>query len=142
VLSARAGANGPRCRVDGAIESKAYTRATVARHHGTVHHRGHARGIAEIGLLSVDAAASMREQIKREGATVIGSTGQPAAHSLIPCEGAAQKRVAQFLKQLGLFNEARSRATAEAWRPSDADAQTWRKALIEATVITARVPSP
>jgi hypothetical protein len=46
----------------------------------------------------------MREQIKQDGEIVIGSTGQPAAHPLIAAEGAAQARVAKFLKQLGLFD--------------------------------------
>ena len=61
--------------------------------------------VLKLACLSADAAASMRRKIKAEGETVIGSTGQPAAHPLIACEGAAQKRVAQFLKQLGLFDE-------------------------------------
>jgi P27 family predicted phage terminase small subunit len=63
--------------------------------------------LLRLACLSADSAAAMREQIKREGATVIGSTGQSAAHPLIACEGAAQKRVAQFLKQIGLFDEAK-----------------------------------
>jgi P27 family predicted phage terminase small subunit len=63
--------------------------------------------LLKLACLSADSAASMRRQIKQEGETVIGSTGQPAAHPLIACEGAAQKRVAQFLKQLGLFDEAK-----------------------------------
>jgi hypothetical protein len=47
------------------------------------------------------------DRSSRKGETVIGSTGQPAAHPLIAAEGAAQKRVAAFLKQLGLFDEAK-----------------------------------
>jgi hypothetical protein len=62
--------------------------------------------LLKLACLSADSAASMRATIKQEGETVIGSTGQPAAHPLIACEGAAQKR-AQFLKQLGLFDEAK-----------------------------------
>jgi P27 family predicted phage terminase small subunit len=61
--------------------------------------------VLELACLSADSAASMRAQIKREGATVTGSQGQPVAHPLIACEGAAQKRVAQLLKQLGLFDD-------------------------------------
>jgi phage terminase small subunit len=61
--------------------------------------------LLNLAFLSADSAASMRATIKEEGETVTGSTGQPAAHPLIACEGAAQKRVAQFLKQLGLFDE-------------------------------------
>jgi hypothetical protein len=45
--------------------------------------------LLKLACLSTDAAASMRDQIKRDGETVIGSTGQPAAHPLIACEGAA-----------------------------------------------------
>jgi P27 family predicted phage terminase small subunit len=63
--------------------------------------------LLKLACLSADSAASMREQIEREGRTVTGSTGQLAAHPLIACEGAAQKRVAHFLKQLGLFDEAK-----------------------------------
>lgn len=61
--------------------------------------------LLRLACLSADSAASMRATIKRDGETVTGSTGQPAAHPLIACEGAAQKRVAQFLKQMGLFDE-------------------------------------
>jgi hypothetical protein len=61
--------------------------------------------LLKLACLSADSAASMRKQIKDEGAIVVGSTGQATAHPLIACEGAAQKRVAQFLKQLGLFDE-------------------------------------
>ena len=42
---------------------------------------------------------------KREGETVTGSTGQPAAHPLLAAEGAAQKRIAAFMRQLGWFSE-------------------------------------
>jgi hypothetical protein len=48
--------------------------------------------VLKLVCLSADAAASMRRKIKAEGETVIGSTGQPAAHPLIATEGAAQKR--------------------------------------------------
>jgi len=58
-----------------------------------------------LACVSADSASSMRRQIKAEGEIVIGSTGQPAAHPLIAAEGAAQKRVASFLRQLGLFSE-------------------------------------
>jgi P27 family predicted phage terminase small subunit len=61
--------------------------------------------VLKLACLSADSAASMRRQIKAEGETVTGSTGQPAAHPLIAAEGAAQKRVAQFLTRLGLFDE-------------------------------------
>jgi P27 family predicted phage terminase small subunit len=61
--------------------------------------------LLKLACLSADSAASMRRQISKEGATVTGSTGQVAAHPLIAAEGAAQKRTAQFLKQLGLFDE-------------------------------------
>jgi len=61
--------------------------------------------LLKLACLSADSAASMRRQIKQEGETVTGSTGQPAAHPLIAAEGAAQKRIASFLKQLGLFDE-------------------------------------
>jgi phage terminase small subunit len=61
--------------------------------------------VLKLACLSADSAASMRRKIKAEGETVIGSTGQPAAHPLIACEGAAQKRIAQFLRTLGLFDE-------------------------------------
>jgi P27 family predicted phage terminase small subunit len=61
--------------------------------------------LLKLACLSADSAASMRRQIKDDGETVTGSTGQVAAHPLIACEGAAQKRIAQFLKQLGLFDE-------------------------------------
>jgi P27 family predicted phage terminase small subunit len=61
--------------------------------------------LLKLACLSADAAASMRKQIRDEGETVTGSTGQLVAHPLIAAEGAAQKRVAQFLKQLGLFDE-------------------------------------
>ena len=61
--------------------------------------------LLKLACLSADSTASMRRQIKQEGQTVTGSTGQPAAHPLITCAGAAMKRVAQFLKQLGLFDE-------------------------------------
>jgi phage terminase small subunit len=46
-----------------------------------------------------DDIVSMRATIKREGETVTGSTGQIAAHPLIAAVGAAEKRVAAFLKQ-------------------------------------------
>ena len=58
-----------------------------------------------LACVSADSASSMRRQIKAEGEIVIGSTGQPTAHPLIAAEGAAQKRVASFLRQLGLFSE-------------------------------------
>jgi hypothetical protein len=58
-----------------------------------------------LACLSADAAALMREKIKLEGEIVVGPTDQPAAHPLIAPEGAAQRRVAQFLKQLGLFDD-------------------------------------
>jgi P27 family predicted phage terminase small subunit len=61
--------------------------------------------LLKLACLSADSAASMRAQIRAEGETVIGSTGQPTAHPLIAAEGAAQKRVATFLRQLGLFSE-------------------------------------
>jgi hypothetical protein len=61
--------------------------------------------LLKLACLSADSAAKMRAQIKLEGETVIGSTGQSAAHPLIAAEGAAQKRIASFLRQLGLFSE-------------------------------------
>jgi P27 family predicted phage terminase small subunit len=61
--------------------------------------------LLKLACLAADSAESMRGQIKKEGATIIGSQGQPVAHPLIAAEGAAQKRVAAFLKQLGLFDE-------------------------------------
>jgi P27 family predicted phage terminase small subunit len=54
-----------------------------------------------------DRAESLRLEIKKMGQTVPGMNGQPTANPLIGAEGAAQKRVAQFLKQLGLFDEAK-----------------------------------
>ena len=61
--------------------------------------------LLKLACLSADRAESARLEIAKTGQTVIGSTGQPAANPLIAVEGAAQKRVAQFLKQLGLFDE-------------------------------------
>jgi phage terminase small subunit len=61
--------------------------------------------VLKLACLSADSAASMRKQIKQEGEIVIGSTGQPTANPLIAFEGAAQKRVVQFLKQLGIFDD-------------------------------------
>ena len=61
--------------------------------------------LLKLACLSADSAASMRETIKREGETVVGSVGQVAAHPLIACGGAAQKRIAAFLKQMGIFDE-------------------------------------
>jgi P27 family predicted phage terminase small subunit len=61
--------------------------------------------LLRLACQAADRGESLREQINREGATVTGSQGQPVAHPLIAAEGAAQKRVAQFLKQLGLFDE-------------------------------------
>ena len=58
-----------------------------------------------LACLSADSAAAMRAQIKLEGETVTGSTGQPAAHPLLAAEGAAQKRIAAFMRQLGWFSE-------------------------------------
>jgi P27 family predicted phage terminase small subunit len=60
--------------------------------------------LLRLACLSADSAAAMRKQIKDEGETVTGSTGQPVAHPLIAAEGAAQKRVAHFLSRLGLFD--------------------------------------
>jgi P27 family predicted phage terminase small subunit len=61
--------------------------------------------VLQLACLSRDGIASMREQIAREGLTVVGSQGQPVAHPLLAVVGAAEKRVAQLLKQLGLFDE-------------------------------------
>jgi len=58
-----------------------------------------------LACLSADSAAAMRAQIKLEGETVTGSTGQTAAHPLLAAEGAAQKRIAAFMRQLDLFSE-------------------------------------
>ena len=63
--------------------------------------------LLRLACLSADCAAAMSDEIEQDGRTVTGSTGQPTAHPLIACEGAAQKRVAQFLKQIGLFDEAK-----------------------------------
>jgi hypothetical protein len=61
--------------------------------------------VLKLACLSADSAASMRAQIKLEGETVTGSTGQPAAHPLIAAEGAAQVRIVRFLKQLSVFDD-------------------------------------
>jgi phage terminase small subunit len=63
--------------------------------------------LLKLACLAADRAESLRLEIKEMGQTVTGSTGQTAANPLIAAEGAAQKRVAQFLKQLGLFDEAK-----------------------------------
>jgi P27 family predicted phage terminase small subunit len=61
--------------------------------------------VLKLACLSADSAAAMRKQISEDGSIVIGSQGQPVAHPLIAAEGAAEKRVAQLLKQVGLFDE-------------------------------------
>jgi hypothetical protein len=59
--------------------------------------------VLKLACLSADSAASMRKLIRLEGVTVTGSTGQLTANPLIAAEGAAQKRMVGFLKQLGVF---------------------------------------
>nr|WP_143199651.1 P27 family phage terminase small subunit [Bradyrhizobium sp. NAS80.1] len=61
--------------------------------------------VLKLACLASDRAEALRLEIEKMGQTVPGSTGQPQANPLIACEGAAQKRVAAFLKQLGLFDE-------------------------------------
>jgi hypothetical protein len=61
--------------------------------------------VLKLACLSADSAAAMRARIKAEAETVTGSTGQQAAHPLLAAEGAAQKSIAAFMRQLGLFSE-------------------------------------
>ncbi|WP_431014760.1 P27 family phage terminase small subunit [Bradyrhizobium pachyrhizi] len=55
--------------------------------------------------LDLDYGVAMRKQVKAEGMTVIGSQGQPVVHPLIAAEAACQRRIAAFMRQLGLFEE-------------------------------------
>jgi P27 family predicted phage terminase small subunit len=61
--------------------------------------------VLRLACLAADRAEACRLQVEEEGQMVLGAAGQLVVNPLIAAEGAAQKRVAQFLKQLGLFDE-------------------------------------
>ena len=61
--------------------------------------------LLKLACLAADRAESARLEIEQTGQMVPGAAGQMVVNPLIAAEGAAQKRVAIFLKQLGLFDE-------------------------------------
>jgi phage terminase small subunit len=61
--------------------------------------------LLKLACLAADRAESARLEVEQTGQMVPGAAGQMVVNPLIAAEGAAQKRVAQFLKQLGLFDE-------------------------------------
>ncbi|MGY8682468.1 P27 family phage terminase small subunit [Bradyrhizobium sp. UFLA05-153] len=65
--------------------------------------------VLKLACLAADRAESARLEIVQTGQMVPGAAGQMVVNPLIAAEGAAQKRVAQFLTRLGLFDEAAKR---------------------------------
>ena len=61
--------------------------------------------LLKLACLAADRAESARLEIEQTGQMVPGAAGQMVVNPLIAAEGAARKRVAIFLKQLGLFDE-------------------------------------
>jgi hypothetical protein len=75
--------------------------------------------LLKLACLAAGRAETLRLQINEMGQTVPGSMGQTQTNPLIAAKGAAQKRVAAFLKQLRAIRRAEAReagTTAEGWR--------------------------
>lgn len=64
-------------------------------------------GLLLLACEARDRAEALRLEINAMGLTVQGAIGQSQVNPLLAQEGAAQTRVAKFLKQLGIFDEPR-----------------------------------